>query len=165
MRVSGIQHVPAGGPDVLQPVYHPTLVVGPLENVAMLHAGISLHSLGLLLQLVPRSGGSAYAALFEEILAVEEHPGVREPWHPVYRALVGIGLHGVREVPLARFPVEEFGEVGDPTLRREGGRPGDVAADDVDPLAAGLKLGAELLVVLTGVRRHLPVAHLYLSRV
>src|SRR5215208_3396210 len=163
--VVGIEHPPARAPDKLQAVHDAALVIGPLEDEAVPRARLPPDLLHHLLHLRPRLRGLGEAGLLQEILAVVEHPGVGEPRHAVYGALVGVRVYRGREVGLAQVRCEEAGEVGDPTVGGELGWPDDVAANDVSVGFAGLELDAELLEVLARIRRRQAQRHLYLPPV
>jgi hypothetical protein len=128
-------------PDVLEPVNGPALVLGALEGEAVPRARVPHDLEGHLLHLLPGGGGFGEAGLFEEILAVVEHPRVGEPRDAVDGALVDEGVHGCRQELLALALGEAVGDVQDPTVRGELGRPDHVPAYDVYLGGGGLQLG------------------------
>ncbi len=67
-----VENVAAVGPDVLETVAHPALVLGALEDVAVLDALVLLDLVGHLLQLVPGLGGLGVAGLLQQVLAIVE---------------------------------------------------------------------------------------------
>src|SRR5215212_2276556 len=97
--------------------------------------------------------GARVPRLLQQILPIVEEPGVRVPGDGVELAVIGRCLYRTWQ---ERARILEFvGEVGDPSVYRELGRPYDVPDYEVYPAAAGLELGPELVEVLARVYRHL----------
>jgi hypothetical protein len=84
-------------------------------------------------------GAFGEAALLEEVLAVVEQPSVGVPWDAPDLAVVGVGLHGSGQERLGIG--EAVGEVEDPAVGSELGRPDHVSPYDVYLTATGLELG------------------------
>src|SRR5918993_377136 len=131
----------AVGPDVLAAVADPTLVVHSLEDKAVLCARVLRGFEGHLFEFVPGLRGTGEARLLEEVLAVVDHPCVREPRYPIDRVLICHGTYGGGQELLLLRCGEVVGEVLDVALRGELDRPDDVASYDVYVAASCLKLG------------------------
>src|SRR5918994_6641127 len=143
-------------PDVLETVYYPTLVLGTLEDEAVLGALVPRDLVSHLLQLVPSLWRLREAALLEKVLTVVKHPRVGEPRHTVDPVLVDEGIYrGLQELLLLGLG-EAVGDVQDPAVRGELRRPDDVAAYDVYLRGPGLELGPQLVEELSRVGGHLP---------
>src|SRR5215216_4845239 len=148
------EDIAAVGPDVLQSVAYPALVIRALEEEAVFGARVLRGLDGHLLELVPGLGGRGVAGLLEEIDAGVEQPRVFEPRYRIDSVLVDAGIYGSgQELVLLRLG-EIVGEVLDPALRGELDRPDDVAPDDVYVAAPGLELGPDLVEILPRIGGH-----------
>src|SRR5215210_8914502 len=117
-----------------------------------------------LLHLVPRRGRFGETGPLQQVPAVKEHPGVREPRDAPGPAVVLDGLQGTVEVAHFHAVGKAVREVDDVAGRGELRRPGDVARDHVHVGLPGLQLGLHLLEVLGAGGGHLAPLDPYLPR-
>src|SRR5215212_4638759 len=143
-----VEYVAAVGPDVLEAVAHPALVLVSLEDEGVFDALILRRLHAHLCKLVPGLGGFGIARFLQEIRPVVKYTGVRVPRHAVDLAVVHEGLYGPGQELRLLALWEPVGDVQEPTVGGELGWPDHVRAHDVYVAAAGLELGPELVEVL-----------------
>jgi hypothetical protein len=133
--VLSVEDVAPRVPHVLEGVHDATLVLRPLEDVTVPRSPLVPHLPDHLLHLVPGLGGLGEAALLEEVLAVVEHPRVREPRYAPDLALVVHSLQRPVEVVVLLPGGKAVGEVEDPAVCGELRGP-----DHIPPMTSMLDL-------------------------